>query len=82
VAAKVAKQLDILVQTEELADQFDGQDAVVQPRRKAALADRVEVESSQLVIEQTENIQHKISQSHGASPLKNSFFTAFLEEST
>jgi hypothetical protein len=55
---------------------------VVQPRRKAALADLVEVEGGQLVIDQAEDVQHRIIQSHGASPLRNSFSTAFLEEST
>ena len=78
VLAEVPEQLGILVEAEELADHLDGQDfAVVQLGREAALADVVEVQRSQLVIDQAEDGQHIIIKSHGASPLKDSSLLYF-----
>ena len=72
-----------MVEAQEFADDFDGQDlAIVQCRRESARTHVVELQATQLVIDQAEDVQHIIIKSHGASPLKNSFSTAFLEEST
>jgi hypothetical protein len=73
VLAEVPEELGILVEAEELADQFNGQDLTVgQLGREAALADVVQVQGRQLVIDQAKDGQHIIVQGHGASPRKNS----------
>src|SRR5262249_57470843 len=73
VPAEVPEELGILVEAEELADQFNGQDLTVgQLGREAALADVVQVQGRQLVIDQAKDGQHIIVQGHGASPRKNS----------
>jgi hypothetical protein len=46
---------------------------------KAALAQVVEVEGGELIIDRAKDGEQIIIQSLGVSPLKNSFSTAFLE---
>src|SRR5262249_27787798 len=83
VAAEVPKQLGVLVQAEELADQFDGEDfAVVQARGEAVRAEVVEVEGGQLVIDQAKDGQHIIIEGYGVSPVKTGFATVFVPQST
>jgi hypothetical protein len=83
VVAAVPEQSGVLVEAEEFADPFDGQNLTIgQLGREAPLSNMVEVECSQRVIDQTEDRKHIIIQGHGASPRKTAHSTAAVEEST
>jgi hypothetical protein len=68
MGSEIPKELTVLVETEEFANEFDGQDfAVKEQRVKAALADLIQMQGMELVIDQTEDVQDRIMKGHGVS---------------
>jgi len=78
VLPEVPKELGVLIEAEEFANQFDSENlAIGQLGREAALADVIQVQGDELVIDQAKDGEHIIIKSHGVSPLKDSSLLLF-----